>query len=170
MQSYPSALPNSSPLSEGLLKTCSECAEEKPISEFTFDKRRGSYTSKCTKCRTKKTKEWRDKNPNYEKERYGVNEDRDRWRHIKRKYGISKEEYVEMLDSQGGRCAICGDEPGERYSHQLHVDHCHASGKVRGLLCRGCNHMLGVIKDDEVLLFKAVEYLRKSQRNSLKHS
>jgi hypothetical protein len=78
--------------------------------------------------------------------------------------------YVEMLDSQGGRCAICGDEPGERYSHQLHVDHCHASGKVRGLLCRGCNHMLGVIKDDEVLLFKAVEYLRKSQRNSLKHS
>jgi len=169
MQSFHSVQLNSSKPLEGQLKICTECSEQKPLAAFTFDKRRGRHAAKCTCCRTKKTKQWRDRNPDYEKDRYGDNEDRDRWRHIKRKYGISKEEYLAMLSDQGGVCAICGDAPGERYSHQLHVDHCHSTGKIRGLLCRGCNHMLGVVKDDELLLFKAAEYLRKSPQNSSKH-
>jgi hypothetical protein len=60
-------------------------------------------------------------------------------------YGMSPSDYLAMLSRQNYRCAICGEARGKR---ALHVDHCHESGKVRGLVCHGCNIAIGMIKED----------------------
>lgn len=75
---------------------------------------------------------------------------------LKKKYGITPEIYLEMLDRQGGVCALC-KKPGD--GKALCVDHDHASGKVRGLLCHSCNVALGLLKDDAEVLRRAIEYL-----------
>ena len=68
-------------------------------------------------------------------------------------YGLTHEEYLVLYDTQQGRCALCAAE-GE-----LVVDHCHTTGRVRGLLCRLCNSGLGMFKDDTAVLAKAIAYL-----------
>ncbi len=73
-------------------------------------------------------------------------------------YGITSEQFAAMLESQNGRCAICKtSEPSGKGN--WHVDHCHSSGKVRGLLCHFCNLMLGNAKDDVDRLTAAIEYI-----------
>ena len=76
-------------------------------------------------------------------------------------YGITETDYQKMLEEQNGVCAICGINATIRKgAHiRLSVDHCHDTGKVRGLLCNRCNHAIGVFKDDPTLLKKAMEYL-----------
>ena len=88
---------------------------------------------------------------------------RGRDRHLQRKYGITLAQYEEMLAAQGGGCALCGKRPDEqgRYTRYLHVDHCHATGKVRGLLCDRHNLMLGQWGDTPDLLRKAIDYLTR---------
>jgi hypothetical protein len=71
----------------------------------------------------------------------------------KYRYGVTQE-YIERLrDKQGGKCAICGKEG------PLYIDHCHTTNVVRGLLCPGCNTMLGVIETRGHLLPMAKEYI-----------
>lgn len=77
-----------------------------------------------------------------------------------RKFGITPEDYDGMLAAQGGGCAICGStEPGGRWGTHFHVDHCHESGRVRGLLCGNCNVLLGHAQDDPGRLTEAARYL-----------
>lgn len=79
---------------------------------------------------------------------------------LKRRYGITLEQYDTMLAAQGGHCALCDRTPEqEKYKH-LNVDHCHATGKIRGLLCTPHNHALGQLGDDEAGLLRAIEYIR----------
>lgn len=75
---------------------------------------------------------------------------------LKRVYGITDAEYDAMLESQGGRCAICCRS---RRGRRLAVDHCHATGAVRGLLCSSCNQTLGKMGDDPERLRAAAAYL-----------
>lgn len=63
-----------------------------------------------------------------------------------------------MLEMQGGVCAICG---GKDKNFRLAVDHCHQTGKIRGLLCSACNKAIGGFKDSPMLLIKAMRYLHK---------
>lgn len=88
----------------------------------------------------------------------------ERWRekrvgwYLKSKYGLTLEQFRELEERQGGRCAICGTDdpsPHERFS----VDHCHETERVRGLLCHFCNVALGAFKDDPALLRSALMYL-----------
>lgn len=73
-------------------------------------------------------------------------------------YGITLDEYAAMLAAQGGACAICGG--ARRYN--LDVDHDHATGEVRGLLCKACNRrLLPSAKDDPDVLLRAIDYLRE---------
>ena len=83
--------------------------------------------------------------------------------HIKRKYGLTLDEYVAMLERQGGGCSICGVRQSQLWREvvrqPLVIDHCHNSNKVRGLLCDHCNRGLGQFRDDPALLRRAAEYL-----------
>lgn len=84
---------------------------------------------------------------------------RQRYRHedLRRHFGITAAEYDAMSEAQGGTCAICRRPcPTGR---RLAVDHCHSTGKVRGLLCAKCNRALGMMDDDPGLLAAAIEYL-----------
>ena len=87
-----------------------------------------------------------------------------RWpSHLKRKYGITPQQYDAMHSAQGGCCAICkGAEPGGR-TKRFHVDHCHQTGKVRQLLCNACNHLLGCARDRSDVLRAAADYLTRHQ-------
>lgn len=89
----------------------------------------------------------------------------DREQHLLRKYGISSADYDRMLAEQGGGCALCGVRPENlttgRYRTFLHVDHCHDSGQVRGLLCPDHNLLLGRFGDDVEMFRKVVKYLEQ---------
>ncbi|QBP33246.1 endonuclease VII [Gordonia phage BrutonGaster] len=74
-------------------------------------------------------------------------------RKLRERYGISLAEYKDLLDEQDGKCAICHTVA------KLHVDHCHVTGKKRGLLCSQCNTAIGLLKEDLNLLSRAAEYL-----------
>lgn len=87
-----------------------------------------------------------------------LNPDAEHGYYLRRKYGITMEQYTAMLAAQGGVCAICGGGDGSR---RLAVDHCHATGKVRALLCASCNTSLGRLGEDPVVLERAAAYLRK---------
>jgi hypothetical protein len=89
---------------------------------------------------------------------YGENKERTRGNQLKLHYGISFNEYEELLKKQNNECAICGGPSGKR---SFSVDHDHINGKVRGLLCRGCNVGIGNLNDDPELLEKAIIYIKK---------
>lgn len=116
---------------------------------------------------TKYVKNWytknREKMRQYSKEYWAKPEkkleNRKSW--LKRAYGITPEAYQVLLDSQNGCCAICrGQEINSRRKY-LSVDHNHATGKVRGLLCHHCNALIGYSKENVYTLQKALEYLEK---------
>jgi hypothetical protein len=75
---------------------------------------------------------------------------------LKANYGITVSEYDAMFKSQRGKCAICS----EKYGKTLHVDHCHRTNKVRGLLCHKCNMAIGLLQDSTKLLNRAISYLQ----------
>ena len=79
-----------------------------------------------------------------------------RERHLSYFYGISLAQYDEMLRGQGGVCKIC-KKPSERSRRRLAVDHCHITGKIRGLLCGSCNTKLGFL---EKFSKEIIEYLK----------
>lgn len=78
---------------------------------------------------------------------------------LRAEYGINAERYEAMLTQQGGGCAICGVPQGSRRGERLAVDHCHHSGRVRGLLCANCNRGIGLLEDRPERLRRAAEYL-----------
>lgn len=78
-----------------------------------------------------------------------------------RRYGLTPEDYDTMLESQSGTCAICSRTPDQERYKRLNVDHCHDTGKVRGLLCTPCNHAIGVLGDTVEHLRRAVAYLER---------
>jgi Recombination endonuclease VII len=107
----------------------------------------------CVVCHNLKGREWRAKHP-----------DKLRRYKFKTLFGITPEEYDELLRSQSGVCAICGGE--DVNGRNLSVDHDHASGKIRGLLCYGCNVSLGFFKDNAAVLRKAAAYIDKYKEES----
>lgn len=83
---------------------------------------------------------------------------------IKYRYGITIDQYDAMISDQGGICAICGTSDPETKHGNFYVDHCHATGAVRGLLCRVCNWLVGAAKDDVYILQTAIAYLQRSRQ------
>ncbi len=93
--------------------------------------------------------------------RYAKNPNAHRNLRLKSEYGITLDEYMNMYESQGGKCAICGDTHPSKGRHGLVVDHCHKKGHVRKLLCSKCNTGLGQFRDNAELLARAIEYINK---------
>ena len=92
-----------------------------------------------------------------------------RWVRGLKQYGLTPDTFNAMWLEQEGKCAICEHEmlPRGRKKEAVAVDHNHATGEVRGLLCRGCNHGIGNLKDDPEVLKRAAEYLE--QRGNYAH-
>lgn len=137
-------------------KVCAECGESKPREEFGISKH-GKHgpilRSNCKPCGSARARAW-----------YYLNQDRADGRKRVReldKYGITLQDYEDMLRAQGGVCAICGGVESNPKFNRLSVDHCHDTGAVRGLLCNRCNRALGLLNDDAILLRKAISYLRR---------
>lgn len=131
-------------------KPCTLCKVVKPAGEFyKHNKRRDGLQTACIECtkRTNKT--------NYES-------DKDAWHLVRRdnelrkKFGISLSQWLTMYEQQGKVCLVCKQDGGAR---RLHVDHDHATGKVRGLLCGRCNIGLGYFLDNSERLRAAADYL-----------
>lgn len=135
------------------MKICTKCHEEKTIDDFWFKvKGRPERHSRCKKCRTAARKQY---NKIPEVKYNTAKKARVKWL---AKYGISVEEYDNMLLSQKGKCKICSRHATE-FKIRLSVDHCHKTLKIRGLLCPNCNTALGKFMDDTKLLRKAINYL-----------
>ncbi len=98
-----------------------------------------------------KAKEWQEANPHK--------------RHAQRMavYGLTPETFSELMDSQNHQCAICGHSDKSKKKTFPMIDHCHSTGKVRGILCSSCNMGLGKFKDSIELLESAIKYLNSSR-------
>ncbi len=145
------------------MKYCRICKIQKEIDCFVKNKALSSgVDSICLDCSRKKVKEWRKGNPKKRaiqatresKKDYNHN------KHLKAKFGITRQEYLDMFNSQLGNCAICGVNQLE-LTKRLSVDHCHNTGKIRQLLCTYCNSVLGLSKESISILENAISYIRK---------
>jgi hypothetical protein len=130
-----------------------------------------AYSSKniqysyCKECQSVITKQWRIDNIEKVKQKAKLkfqNLSKESKRNSKylNRYGITLQNFIDMEVEQKGLCAICGNPPSGK-KKVLCVDHCHDTGKVRGLLCDDCNNLLGRAKDKIEHLLSAVEYLQK---------
>lgn len=149
------------------VKICNRCRQEKPLTEFYRELRKGrrpnTFKPTCKTCIRALTEEWRKNNP----DRVRVQVDRARGSHRKRAYGVTPFQYEAMLKAQNGTCAICC-QPERRRSkkwvtRELCVDHDHATGKVRGLLCSDCNVAISLLRENPELLDAARDYLLRSK-------
>jgi len=145
-------------------KICSICKEAKSLDKYIIrksGKHIGRPVSSCTSCLVEKQRERKRKDPTIY--------DRIEWpSKLKRIYGITVEQYDDLLEKQNGRCAICrsNNSFGKNYVHKKNrsrfaVDHCHSTGRVRGLLCTRCNRALGLIGDDIESALRMVDYLKR---------
>jgi hypothetical protein len=78
---------------------------------------------------------------------------------LKKAYGIDRNEYLSLLQSQGGKCPICGNSTPGGKGQTFVVDHDHKTGNIRGLLCHKCNTAIGLMKDNPHVLRGAIDYL-----------
>lgn len=87
--------------------------------------------------------------------------------HLVRTYGITLAEKQQMILSQSCMCGICCKNIDPKDASSVAVDHCHATGKVRGILCRECNLMIGLARDNEQILANAIHYLKSSKMTNV---
>jgi hypothetical protein len=125
------------------MKFCPGCSKKKEYAEFyKHGGLKGGLQHTCKVCVKKH-------NAEYKVRRMEL--------HRLKLYGISQQNYDLMFAAQEGKCAIC-----KRGTRRLGVDHCHKTGKVRGLLCVACNNALGLLQESEELLQVSIQYLRLS--------
>jgi hypothetical protein len=86
-------------------------------------------------------------------------------RELRREYGLSREKLVDLVTKQGWRCAIClAVFPRRLTGKRVHVDHCHKTGRVRGVLCASCNLAIGKLGDTAAGVRRALAYLEAFER------
>lgn len=133
------------------LPICKRCGETKSRRDMSR-----ASTHLCKPCRVAATREWAEANPKawdrHQRRYYLLN-----------KYGITLEEADTLLARQGGACAICGRAENDSRGFRLHIDHCHTTGRVRGILCGSCNRGIGGLGDNPELVGRALDYLLRSQ-------
>lgn len=145
------------------IRRCRICMLYKEPKYFVKSKAfKSGYDTICLNCSREKVKLWRKANPEKRKEQLKreVGKDYNHNKHLKSSYGITRQEYLVMFNLQNGCCKICNAHQSE-LNKRLFVDHCHITGKIRGLLCHHCNSMLGYSKDRIDLLKAGIKYLKE---------
>ena len=131
-------------------KKCPQCLRLKHCSSFDrAASRPDGFASWCRECKHA--------NPYPDARTQKDRREKDRRRKLG-KYGLDEAGYTDLLQRQNGVCAICGSRPGGR---SFDIDHCHATGVVRGLLCNPCNVAIGYMRDDPTRLRAAGAYLTR---------
>jgi ribosomal protein S20 len=162
------------------MKTCTKCKKELPLDYFAPRDNGRRLCSWCRNCSKEYKKNYwasiKDEMKEYKKKWYQENQERCKeqcreryqnadkkhhahvvWKNkLKRDFGINEETYFIMLEQQNNVCKICQKSDKRR----LCVDHCHKTGRIRGLLCQRCNKCIGQFEDDPELLTRAIEYLK----------
>jgi Recombination endonuclease VII len=134
-----------------MMKVCSRCKKTLPEDSFRWKNfKTNTRQAYCIKCNSEYNKEHYQKNKSVYAEK---NKARDKIHEKVRRYNLSRSEYEHMLASQGSKCKICKIKPA------THIDHDHATQKVRGILCRECNLGLGYFYDNPSFLKAAIKYL-----------
>jgi len=138
------------------MKECTKCHEVKPLGEYYYTQKQGTYESACRKCR-------KDSSLIARKKRMTALEIKtfERNRALKNKYGIDSKDYQVMHDAQEGCCAICSIHEEHTRLNRLVVDHCHYTLRIRALLCNNCNTAIGLLKDNPKAAHSAGAYLTK---------
>jgi hypothetical protein len=132
------------------VKRCSRCHEWKTLDQFPRNRRaKDGYHCYCKSCHNQIGRE-------YKQRRYGGA----RHYHLRHRYGITAAQVDRMIAEQGGVCALC------KAAEPKHVDHDHATGRVRGILCFGCNGGLGQFGDNIDRLVLAIAYLDRDDELS----
>jgi len=131
-------------------KICNSCGEK--IDHYAL--------GMCLKCYKKDYREKHKEKYNiYQKKYNSEHPDYGKDSSLKRKYGISIDQYKILLDTQNGQCAICGVQ-NNIADRMFCVDHDHKTGNIRALLCGKCNLMLGLIDENTEILENAIAYIR----------
>lgn len=143
------------------VKQCLVCGEEKTLDHFWKQRKaKDGKQSYCKGCHYEKNKSTRHLYAESDKQYRVKYKDRGRCLAYQQRYGITLKEYEEMEKKQEGRCAICEGKQKKK----LHVDHCHTTGKVRGLLCNRCNLGIGQLGDTSETLIKAYTYIKEAEQ------
>ena len=138
-------------------KSCGKCGVTKPLDHFSRRRDKPDGLDRwCKPCKYAANRAWDAKNRDYVSTAF-------RKHGLRRRYGLTVEQWEAMSEQQGGGCAICGLNTKGTKKPGLRVDHDHATGAVRGLLCHACNMLLGMAKDDPHILEQAARYLRKAR-------
>lgn len=139
------------------LKRCPACGEILDVSSFGKARGGTGLRSKCRKCIASEAADWRSRNPGYGTE-YMRRVSRSRGYARRARFGLTPEDVAQMHADQNGLCSICLKTlPIDA----LNVDHCHATGAIRSLLCRNCNLALGLLRDDPERMERAAAYVRR---------
>lgn len=145
-------------------KTCTSCGQVKLSTDFYARKAsKDGLQRQCKSCSNERVTRKRSQNREYMRSYMKSDAGKIvvRKHLLKKKYGLTLENFDSLLASQNYRCACCSrKEPGGR-NNQWNVDHCHATGRVRGLLCHSCNVGIGCLGDDLDGLHKALNYLKR---------
>lgn len=131
---------------------CKKCGVIKPNSEFNKkpdDKRIRQYSSNCKICQSLYAKVRNKSTRTKEKNRIDK---------LRQNFGLSIEKYNNMLEAQNNKCAICNIDQRD-LKRNFDVDHCHKTGKIRGLLCHNCNVAIGLFRENTEVIQNSIEYL-----------
>lgn len=162
-------------------KACSSCKEVKLISEFNRrgGKERSRYRSQCKDCcylyethlKARKKQHYKNKSAKenqLSKERRAKYYRDNKLKFRVAKYNITESDYYKMYNQQKGSCIICYLKfDNSSRLKTPHIDHCHITGKVRGLLCLHCNSALGQLKENEKTILNLLNYIRKAKSEQL---
>lgn len=132
------------------MKICNICKSSKPFFEFSKSNspKGDGYQYTCKICNTIEKRKWRE-----------ANQDKNRNTKYLRKFGITLNDVVAIIQQQNNKCAICNINI--ELGSKTHLDHDHLTGKIRGVLCQKCNHAIGLFKDSTKVLKSAILYLEK---------
>lgn len=146
------------------MKICVKCKEIKDLSHYGKDStNKSGLRSRCKLCRSKDSKEWNKTNPDRlsinSKKWYLKNPEKARNMALKRKYGITLDQFNQLSIQQEDKCPICNKHK-DILDQSMSVDHCHKTGKVRALLCNPCNAAVGFIQENVENAQRLVQYIK----------
>lgn len=145
------------PLSVAVCCRCRVVQTDENSGRRKVGRRVGKFQNYCRACGAQRSREWLKANPNWRAENLARCKKFEHKSRLKLKYGLTPLELERIIVQQDGKCAVCRAVFLD--TKRRHIDHCHLTKKVRGLLCQRCNMALGLLDDSPERLHAAARYL-----------